>query len=230
MFKIGPRVVLKIGPIFFIASVFFSVLGFLFFNTNSVNSCQNSVFAKLSGCQNTVFKRKLQFCFCLFMLQKDKPKKEETQNGKGQKHYINSDFKVLITKMRKMEKLMFLQKLPDTICVRKGEQPAFSCILSVLAKKCSGPKQPKPGKPIKKWFQHKLPKTKNDTFFVKKVFFGMVEKVGLLIVFLESCVLLKTLFVVFSANTAIAEKRCMLEKQKFMKNSGLFLNMARCFC
>ena len=44
----------------------------------------------------------------------------------------------------------FLQKLADTICVRKGEEKrAFSCTLSVLAKKFFGPKQCKPGKTIK---------------------------------------------------------------------------------
>ena len=34
----------------------------------------------------------------------------------------------------KNQKNGFLQKLPDTICVRKGEKRAFSCTLSVLAK------------------------------------------------------------------------------------------------
>ena len=46
--------------------------------------------------------------------------------------------------------MIFLQKLPDTICVRKGEEKrAFSCTLSVLAKIFFGPKQCKPGKTIK---------------------------------------------------------------------------------
>ena len=30
----------------------------------------------------------------------------------------------------------------------------------------------------KLWFQRKLPKTKNDTFFLKKVFFDMGEKLA----------------------------------------------------
>ena len=42
-----------------------------------------------------------------------------------------------------------LQKLPDTVCVRKREKRAFSCTLSVLAKHFLGPKQCKPGKTIK---------------------------------------------------------------------------------
>ena len=43
----------------------------------------------------------------------------------------------------------FKQKLPDTICVRKGEKRAFSCTLSVLAKMFFGPKQCKAGNTIK---------------------------------------------------------------------------------
>ena len=44
----------------------------------------------------------------------------------------------------------FCQKLPDTICVRKGDKKrAFSCTLSVLAKIFFGPKQCKAGNAIK---------------------------------------------------------------------------------
>ena len=42
----------------------------------------------------------------------------------------------------------FQQKLPDTICVRKGEKRAFWCTLSVLAI-FFGPKQCKAGNTIK---------------------------------------------------------------------------------
>ena len=88
-----------------------------------------------------------------------------------------------------MCKIIFLQKLPDTICVRKGEKPAFSCTLSVLATKNFGPKQCKPGNTIKIVFQRKLPKTKNDTFFLEKgVFLTWVKKWVLLIAFLKGCV------------------------------------------
>ena len=52
--------------------------------------------------------------------------------------------------MRNMKQMDFLQKLPDIICVRKGEKRAFSCTLSVLAQNFLGPKQWKPEKkPIK---------------------------------------------------------------------------------
>ena len=39
----------------------------------------------------------------------------------------------------------------------------------------------------------------------------------------------KHFLIVFSGNTAVAIKNCMLKKsRKFMKHSGLFLNMANC--
>ena len=64
---------------------------------------------------------------------------------------------------------------------------------------------------------------------MKKVFFGMGEKAGFN-VFLESSILLKTQTYSAFSNTAIAEK-CMLKKQKIMKNCGLVLNMAKdVFC
>ena len=51
MLRNGPRVVLKTGPsLSFTFPHFYSVFGHVK-NTNSVNLCQNSVFAKLSGCQ-----------------------------------------------------------------------------------------------------------------------------------------------------------------------------------
>ena len=53
---------------------------------------------------------------------------------KAKKTYKNSFFKVVIQKCEKAKKMDFLQKLPDTICVRKGEKRAVSCTLSVLAK------------------------------------------------------------------------------------------------
>ena len=61
----------------------------------------------------------------------------------------------------------------------------------------------------------------------------MGEKVGLTnCVFEKLCSSENTIFIVFSANTAIAKKEAVCWKnRKFLKNSGLFLNMAkRCFC
>ena len=59
-----------------------------------------------------------------------------------------------------------------------------------------------------------------------------MKKWVLLIVFLKSCVFLKTLSLLcFQQNTAFQKQKLYVEKnRKFMKNSGLFLNMAKwCF-
>ena len=88
----------------------------------------------------------------------------------------------------------FLQKLPDTICVRKGEKRAFSCTLSVLAKKCFGPKQCKPESTIKIVVSTETAQNQNDIFFWKKVFFDMGEKVGFTNCVFEKLRFLKTHF------------------------------------
>ena len=58
------------------------------------------------------------------MLENRSTKKKNKQNGKGKKKpYKNRFFKVVIQKCEKSKKKKdFWQKLPDTICVRKGEK------------------------------------------------------------------------------------------------------------
>ena len=133
-------------------------------------------------------------------------------------------------KCEKSKKMDFLQKLADTICDRKGEKKrAFSCTLSVLAKKFFGPKQCKPGKTIKNsGFSGNCPKAKMTPFFGKRCFLTWVKKWVLLTVFLKSCVSWKhNFYSVFSKNTAFQKQKLYVEKnRKFMKNSGLFLSMA----
>ena len=56
----------------------------MFINTNRANLCQNSVFAKLSGCQNEVFEKKLRiFCFCLFYVGQRNRKKTKWEKAKS---------------------------------------------------------------------------------------------------------------------------------------------------
>ena len=50
----------------------------------------------------------------------------------------------------------------------------------------------------------------------------MGEKVGFTNCIFESCALLKTLFLVISANSAVAMKNRYVEKQKIMKIVGCF--------
>ena len=128
--------------------------------------------------------------------------------------------------------IFFLQKLPDTICVRKGEKTRIFVHTICFGQKSFGPKQCKPGKTIKIVVSAEIGQTKNDTFFWKKVFFlTWVKKWVLLIVFLKSCAFPKTLFYsVFSKTHFFKNKNCMMKNRKFMITSGLFLNMAkRCF-
>ena len=67
----------------------------------------------------------------------------------------------------------------------------------------------------KQWFQRKLPKTTNDIFFLKRVFFGMGEKVVFTnCVFEKLCPPENTMFMVFSAKTAAAVKKMYVGKRK----------------
>ena len=80
-------------------------------------------------------------------------------------------------------------------------------------------------------FSGNCKKSKNDTFFWKRVFFlTWLKKWVLLTVFLKSCVFLKTLFYSVSAKHSFSKTKTVCwKKRKFMKNSGLFLNMAKRF-
>ena len=152
-----------------------------------------------SGCQNEVFEKEICiFCFCPFHV----GERQIDENGKAQnekrqsKTDKNSVFQVVIRKRKmKKKKKTCWQKLPNTICVWKGENTAFSCTLSVLAKISFGTKAVKTKK------HHKIRVFGGNCLkpFLNKVFFGMGEKVGFTNCVLESCVLLKHYVRVFSA-------------------------------
>ena len=91
----------------------------MFTNTTSVNLRQNSVFAKLPGCQKYGFRKDncIFWVLSFLMLEKDKQKKEE----KAKKH-IKIVFLRWSSENDKNEKMSFFSaRLLDTICVRKGE-------------------------------------------------------------------------------------------------------------
>ena len=121
--------------------------------------------------------------------------------------------------------------MPDTVCVRKGEKRAFSCTLSVLAKIFLDQNSAKQETLLKLGFQRKLQKSKNDTFFWKRVFLTWLKKWVLLIVFLKSCVSWKHYFYsVFSKTQFLQKQKLYVEKTEIYENSGLFFNMAKwCF-
>ena len=107
--------------------------------------------------------------------------------------------------MRPIKKRIFLQKLPDTTCVRQGEKRAFSCTRSVLAKSFFEKNSETRKNYKNSGFSAKCPKAKMTPFF-EKVFSDMGEDWVLPTVFLKSCVLLKTLFLVFSAKHSSCKK------------------------
>ena len=91
--KTGLSYKLKTGPSSFTVFPIFIVFWGMFRNTNSAALCQNSVFAKLSGCQKEVFEKKIAiFVFVFFMLETEKQKKGNHKMEKGPKTYQNSVF------------------------------------------------------------------------------------------------------------------------------------------
>ena len=166
-----------------------------------MSQCVKIVFLQNFGfIKNEVFEKKnCMFCFCLFYVgerETEKRKNKTKKREKPKKTIKIGFFKGGHPKMWKIKKGFFLQKLTDTICVRKGAKNAhFRCNYLFWPNFFFGPKQCKAGNTIKIGVSAEIAKnSKNDTFFLKKVFLTWLEKWVLLTVFLESCVFLKTLF------------------------------------
>ena len=96
-----------------------------------------------------------------------------------------------------------------TLFVSGREKRAFSCTLSVLAKKIFGPKTGQTRKNYKNsGFSGNCPKAKMTPFFLKKVFFDMGEKVGLAnCVFEKLCFPESTIFIVLSAKHSFSKTK-----------------------
>ena len=95
-----------------------------------------------------------------------------------------------------------------------------------------GPKQCKPGKTIKIVVSAEIAPNQKWHFFFAKGVFDMGEKAGFTnCVFEKLCFSENTIFIVFSAKHSFSKTKTVCWKnRKFMKNSGLFLNMAKwCF-
>ena len=130
--------------------------------------------------------------------------------------------------------IFFLQKLPDTICVRKGEKKrASSCTLSVLAKDVFGPKQSKPGKTIKIVVSAEIAQNQKWNLFWEKVLFDMGEKVGFTnCVFEKLCFAESTIFIVLSEKHSFSETKyvCWTKHKIYEKKQWVVLSMAKwCF-
>ena len=131
--------------------------------------------------------------------------------------------------MWKIKKKWIFSKNWLTLFVSGREKKrAFSCTLPVLTKNFFGPKQCKPGKTIKIAVSAEIAQNQKWHLFWKKVFFDMGEKVGFTnCVFEKLCFPENTIFIVFSAKHSFSKTKTVCWKnRKFMKNSGLFLNMA----
>ena len=90
----------------------------------------------------------------------------------------------------------------------RKKKRAFSCTLSVLAKNFFGPKQCKPENTTKKGVSAEIGQNQNDTFFLKRVFFDMVEKLGFTnCVFEKLCLSENTMVIVFSAKHSFSKSK-----------------------
>ena len=107
----------------------------------------------------------------------------------------------------------------------REEKRAFSCTLSVLAKKTFlAQNSVNQKKTIKIVVSAEIAQNQKWHLFLEKgVFLTWVKKWVLLTVFLKSCVLLKTRFYSVIRNTAFQKQNMYVEQNRnFMKNSGLF--------
>ena len=169
MLKAGPRVVLKTGPSFSLFSPFLKCFLGMFKNTNSVTVCQNSVFAKLWGCQNDVFEKKIAFVYFCFLCWRNRNRKIKTKWKKAKKPYKNSFFKVVIQKCEKSKNWSF-SKNCLTLFVSGREKNVHFRAHYLFWPKMFWTQTVRTGKHYetllqKVCIQRKLPKTKSDTFF-----------------------------------------------------------------
>ena len=147
----------------------------MFTNTNSVNWCQTSVFAKLSGCQKWDFRKEnCIFCFCLFMLLQEKHKNKKTKWKMPKNNCKNSVFEVVI---QKWEKRIFIKNCL-TLFVSGREKKRIFVHTICFGKKCLTKTVKTRKTIINCGFRGNCPKPKNDTFSWKRCFFDMGEKVG----------------------------------------------------
>ena len=171
------------------------------------------------------------YCFCPFYVGEIETEKKKTKWKRPKNPIRIVLFKVVIQRCEKI-KNGFLANLPDTICVRKGEQCIFVHTI------CFGPifltKTVQTRKHYKNsGFNGNCPKPKMTPLFWEKVSFDMGERVGFTnCVFEKVCFSQKKhYFIVFSAKHSSCNKKlCVERNRKFMKNCGLFLNMPKwCF-
>ena len=151
---------------------------------------------------------------------------------KAQKTYKNRFFKVVIQKCEKSKKWIFSKKAWHYLC-QEGRKNAHFRAHYLFWPKFFWTRTVQSRKHYKnRGFSGNCKKQKWHLFLEKRCFLTLLKKWVLLTVFLKGCVSWKHYFYsVFSKSQLFKNKSCMLKKnRKFMKNSGLFLNMAKwCF-
>ena len=134
--------------------------------------------------------------------------------------------------MWKINKWIFSKNCLTLFVAGREKKPAFSCTLSVLAKCFFWTKTVQRREHYKnRGFSGNCKTAKMTPFVWKRGFWTWLKKWVLLTVFLKSCVSWKHYFYsVFSKTQLFKTKTACWKKRKFMKNSGLLLNMAKwCF-
>ena len=124
--KTGPSLVKNWSNCFFaVFPQFYSVV-WAFLETQIVQQCVKIVFLQnLGDVKNEVFEKKIAFFVFSFLCwrPRNRKKKKKKKLEKAPKPYKNRVFfKVVMQKCEKSPKMDFLQKLADTIFVRKGEK------------------------------------------------------------------------------------------------------------
>ena len=138
----------------------------MFKNTNRVTLCQNSVFAKLSGCQKWGFRKEnCIFVFVFDVGDRETEKRKKTKWKKARNPIKIVFLKVVIQKW----KMDIYQNLPDTSCVRKGEKTRmFMHTICFGPKYFLGPKQWKPGSSIRIGVSAEIVQNQKWNLFVGK--------------------------------------------------------------
>ena len=187
--------------------------------TQTVPQCVKIVFfAKFWVIKNEVFEKKIAFFVFSFLCWRNRNKKKKKMKMVKTKNPIKIGFfKVVIQKCEKLKKWIFSKNcLTLFVSGREKKNAHLRAHYLFWPKFFFGPKQCKAGNTIKIGVSAEIvKKNKNDTFFWKRVFFDMVEKVGFTnCVFEKLCFPENTIFIVFSAKHSFSKTKMYVEKKQ----------------
>ena len=145
-----------------------------------MSHCAKMVFLQNFGdVKSEVFEKKITFFVFVFLCWKNRSRKKEKKWKRPKKPYKNCFFWRWSCKNVKNQKNGFLQKLPDTICVRKGEKTHFRAHY-LFWPKIFWPKTVQTRKNYKNsGFSGNCPKPKMTPFLGKRCFLDMGVLSGL---------------------------------------------------